>query len=165
MLAPRDEWARIAAERARGALVHAFAMSLVPAVASFIMARSYELPLPGLAAVATYIATVTGIFVLAGAFWLLARLMAAAAVARRCFQVAAYGATPLLAASALLVSPVLAIACMASLPHVFYLYYLGVQQLLGVPGDEAAQFVAIALVVAVAASTLGGGAVGALRLL
>jgi hypothetical protein len=48
---------------------------------------------------------------------------------------------------------------------VFYLYYLGVQQLLGVPGDEAAQFVAIALVIAIAASTLGGGAVGALGLL
>jgi hypothetical protein len=80
-------------------------------------------------------------------------------------QVAAYGATPVLVASVLLVSPVLMIACMVSLLHVFYLYYLGVQQLLGIPGDEAAQFVAIALVIAIAASTLGGGAVGALGLL
>ena len=62
-------------------------------------------------------------------------------------------------------SPVLMIAWLASLPHVFYLYYLGVQQLLGVPGDEAAQFVAIALVIAIGASTLGGAGVGALGLL
>jgi hypothetical protein len=34
-----------------------------------------------------------------------------------------------------------------------------------VPSDEAVQFVAIALIAALAASTLGGGAVGALGLL
>jgi Yip1 domain len=165
VVSPRDEWTRIAAERSHGALVHAFAWSLVPAAASFIMARRYELPLPQLAAAATYIATVAGIFILACAFWLLARLAAAAAAPRRCVQVAAYGATPLLVASSLLVSPVLMIACLAALLHVFYLYYLGVQQLLGVPGDEAAQFVAIALVIAIGASTLGGAGVGALGLL
>jgi hypothetical protein len=165
VLAPREEWARIAADRLHGALVHAFGLSLIPAAASFIMARRYGMPLPQLAAAATYIATVAGIFVVACAFWLLARLAAAAAAPRRCVQVAAYGATPLLVASVLLVSPVLMIACMVSLLHVLYLYYLGVQQLLGIPGDEAAQFVAIALVIAIAASTLGGGAVGALGLL
>jgi hypothetical protein len=52
-----------------------------------------------------------------------------------------------------------------SLLHVFYLYYLGAQQLLGVPENDAAQFVAIALVLAIFASTLGGGAAGALGLL
>ena len=54
---------------------------------------------------------------------------------------------------------------LVALLHVFYLYYAGVQQLLGVPGEEAAQFVAIALVASIAAATLGGGAVGALGLL
>ncbi|HEV3009488.1 MAG TPA: hypothetical protein VGX52_10680 [Burkholderiales bacterium] len=42
---------------------------------------------------------------------------------------------------------------------------VGAQQLLGVPENDAAQFVAIALVLAIVGSTLGGGAAGALGLL
>jgi hypothetical protein len=165
VLSPRDEWARIAAERWPGALFYTLALSLVPALASFVMARNWDLPSPKHAAAATYLAAGFAVFALAGAFWLLARMVAPSATLARCVQVAAYGATPLLVACVLLVSPVLMIACAAALLHVCYLYYLGVQRLLGVPGDEAAQFVAIALVASIAAATLGGGAVGALGLL
>jgi hypothetical protein len=165
VLSPRDEWARIAGERWPGALAHACAWGLVPAAASFAMARSWDLPSPAHAGAATYLAAAFAIFTLAGAFWLLARMVAPSATLARCVQVAAYGATPILVSSALFVWPVLMLVCMVSLLHVFYLYYLGVQRLLGVPADEAAQFVAIALAASIAASTLGGGAVGALGLL
>jgi len=131
VLSPRDEWARVAGERWHGALFYTFVLSLVPALAAFVMARNWDLPSPKHAGAATYLASAFAIFVLAGAFWLLARLVSPRATLRRCVQVAAYGATPVLVASVLLVSPVLMIACAAALLHVFYLYYLGVQQLLG----------------------------------
>ncbi|HEU4350849.1 MAG TPA: Yip1 family protein [Burkholderiales bacterium] len=165
VLAPRDEWARIATERAHGALAHGLALPLLPAFASLGMTRRSDLPLPEHAVTATYLACVLTIFAIAAAFWLLSRFDSRDATLGRCIQVAAYGATPVLLASVLLFSPVLVLVCVLALPYVFYLYYLGVQQLLRVPSSEAAQFVAIALVAALVASTLGGGAVGALGLL
>lgn len=165
VLAPTDEWARIAAERSHGALAHGLALSLLPALASLVMAWSSDLPLPEHAVAATYLACVLTIFAIAAAFWLLARFDSRDATLRRCVQVAAYGATPVLLASVLLFTPVLVLVCVLALPYVFYLYYLGVQQVLRVPSDEAAQFVAVALVAALVASTLGGGAFGALGLL
>jgi Yip1 domain len=165
VLSPKDEWARIADEHSHGALVHGLALPLLPAAASLVMARNSELPLPQHAVAATYLAGVLTIFAIAAAFWLLARLDSRDATLRRCFQVAAYGATPVLLASVLLVTPVLVVVCVLALPYVFYLYYLGVQQVLRVPSDEAAQFVAIALVAAFVASTLGGAGFGVLGLL
>ena len=165
MVSPRDEWTRIAGERSHGALVHGLALPLLPALASLLMARSSELPLPEHAVAATYLAGVLTIFAIAAAFWLLARFDSRDASLRRCVQVAAYGATPLLLASVLLFTPVLVVVCALALPYVFYLYYLGVQQVLSVPSDEAVQFVAIALVAALVASTLGGAGAGALGLL
>ena len=165
MFSPKEEWARIAGEDGHAALIHGLVLSLLPALASFVMARNSDLPVPEHAGVATYVAGVLALLVVAAAFWLLARLDSRDAPLRRCLQVAAYGATPVLLASVLLVTPLLMPVCMLVLPYVFYLYYLGVQQLLRVPSDEAAQFVGIALAAALAASTLGGGAAGALALL
>jgi len=153
VVASRDEWPRIAADRWHRALLYTLLLSLLPALASPEMS----------AALITHLATASGVLAIAGAFWILARMFAPAAALERCIKVAAYGATPLFLASVLLVMPVLVIVCVISLLHVFYLYYLGVQQLIGVPQAEAAQFVAIAL--AFVAATLGGGAVGVLGLL
>jgi hypothetical protein len=165
VVSPRDEWQRIAGERWHAALTHVLLLSLLPAFAAFVNMRNSELPLPPHAVLFTYFSSALGVLAVAGAFWLLARMFSPKATAQGCINVAAYGATPLFIASALLVVPVLVIVCVVSLLHVFYLYYLGAQQLLGVPERDAAQFVAIALVVAIVASTLGGGAAGALGLL
>jgi hypothetical protein len=88
----------------------------------------------------SYFASVFGVLAIAAAFWVLARMFAPGATLER-------------------------FVCVISLLHVFYLYYLGAQPLLGLPENDATQFVAIALVLAIVASTLGGGAVGALGLL
>jgi Yip1-like protein len=165
VVSPRDEWQRIAGERWHAALRYVLLLSLLPAFASFVNLRNSELPLPPHAVGFTYFAAALGVLMLAIAFWLLGRMFSPEATLARCVQVAAFGTTPLFVASALLVMPVLVIVCVVSLLHVFYLYYLGAQQLLGVPESDAAQFVAIALVLAIVASTLGGGAVGALGLL
>jgi hypothetical protein len=165
VVSPQDEWRRIAGEAWQAALIHAFTLSLLPTFASFVMTRRSDIALPPHAVLFTYLASALGVLVIAAAFWLLARMFSPEATAQGCVKVAAYGATPLFVASALLVMPVLVIVCVISLLHVFYLYYLGAQQLLGVPEEEAAQFVAMALVIAIVGSTLGGGAAGALGLL
>jgi hypothetical protein len=143
VLAPKSEWARIGADRPRGALVHMVVLSLLPALGALLFVDAVELVL------ATYLAAVLAILSIAAAFWLLTRFDLRDAELVRCIQVAAYGATP-------------ALLCVAALPYTFYLYYLGVQELLRVPRAEAAQFVAIALLAAIAASTLGGAGLGAL---
>jgi hypothetical protein len=165
VLSPRDEWARIGGEHGHGALVYTFLLSVIPAAASFVMARNSKLQVPESAVLATYLASLLTIFAIGCAFWLLSRLDSRDESLRRCIQVAAYGATPVLLTSVMLFTPVLVIVCALALPHMFYLYYLGVQQLLRVPKGEAAQFVAIALVAAFVASTLGGAGVGTLALL
>jgi hypothetical protein len=147
VLSPKSEWARIGADRPRGALAHMLVVSLVPAATSFFVAQEMELPQHLM--LATYLAALLAILTIAAAFWLLTRFDLRDADLARCIQVAAYGATP-------------ALLCVVALPYAFYLYYLGVQELLRVPRAEAAQFVAIALVAAVAASTLGGAGLGAL---
>jgi len=163
VLSPQAEWARIGEDRPRRACVHMLVLSLVPALSSFFLVR--EVPLPQHAVLATYLAALLAIVSVAAAFWLLARFDSRDATLARCVQVAAYGATPLLLGSALLVSPILVMVWLATLPYAFYLYYLGVQQLLRVPANEALQFVAIALLAACVASTLGGAGIGALGLL
>ena len=165
MISPRDEWARIAAERGHRATIYAAVLCILPAFASFLMAHNADLAIPANAVIATYLAGVLSIFAVAAAFWLLSRLDSRDETLARCIQVAAYGATPVLIASVLLFTPVLILVCLLALPHVFYLYYLGVQQLLRVPAAEAAQFVGIALVAAFLASTLGGAGFGMLGLL
>jgi hypothetical protein len=165
VISPRVEWARIADERGSGALLYACLLSIIPAAASFVMARNSDLAVPQNAVIATYLACLLTMFTLAAAFWLLVRLDSREAPLARCVQVAAYGATPVLLASVVLFTPALMLVCVLTLPYVFYLYYLGVQELLRVPAHEAAQFVAIALVAAFVASSLGGAGVGTLGLL
>jgi hypothetical protein len=165
VVSPRAEWARIGEERAHGALAHTLTLSIIPAAASFVMARNSDLEVPQSAVLATYLASLLAIYTVAAAFWVLVRLDSREAALARCLQVAAYGATPVLLASVVLFTPVLVLVCLITLPYVFYLYYLGVQQLLRVPAHEASQFVAIALVAAFVASTLGGAGIGVLGLL
>jgi hypothetical protein len=160
VLSPRDEWQRIAGGGWAAALAYAALLSLIPAAASLAMQQSSDLPLAN-PALATYAAFTIGILFVAVAFFFLSGGKAWAAS----LKVAAYGATPVLIASALLVHPVLVMVPTVAMLHVFYLYYLGVQALLGVPESDAAIFVAMALAAGFVASTLGGAAAGAMGLL
>lgn len=165
MLSPRDEWRRIAGEGAAPAFAYCALLGVLPTAASFFMLQSSPLPLSPNAVPLTYVSTLLAFAALAAAFWVLGRMQQRAAPWKRCLQLAAYGATPLGLASVTLVSPVLAMVCVVALLHVFYLYYVGAQALLGVPEDDAAQFVTLACVLAIGGASLGGGAIGALGLL
>ena len=116
------------ARSAHAALVHAFTLSIIPAAASFVMARNSDLEVPRNAVIATYLGSLLTIYTVAAAFWLMVRLDSREAPLTRCMQVAAYGATPVLLASVALFTPVLVLVCVITLPYVFYLYYLGVQE-------------------------------------
>jgi hypothetical protein len=166
VLAPQDEWTRVAHERCAPALAYAAVLSLVPALAALAMIRTSDLALPEGAAAVTYFASLLGMLVTAVAFWLLGRLFGAGAASwSGGVRLAAYGATPLWISALVLFSPVLVAVCLVALLHVFYLYYVGAQRVLGVRESEAAIFVMLALVVTSAALTLAGSALGAARLL
>jgi Yip1 domain len=156
VLSPRAEWARIAGEHWHPALAYAAVLSLLPALAALAMVRTSEVVLSERAVAVTY----------ALAFWLLGRLFEGrAATWGGGVRVAVYGATPLWISAVLLFSPLLVMVCMVALLHVFYLYYVGAQVVLGVREGEAAICVMLAMVLASAALTLAGSALGALALL
>ena len=157
---------RVAGERWAPALAYAAALSLAPALAALAMIRTSDLVLPEGAAAVTYFASLLGVLAAALAFWLLGRLFGApAATWSGGVRLAVYGATPLWVSSVVLFSPVLVAVCMVALVHVFYLYYVGAQLVLGVRESDAAIFVMLALVITSAALTLAGSALGAAALL
>lgn len=166
MLSPRAEYARIAGEHWHPALAYAAVLSLLPALATLAMIRTSDIVLSERAVAVTYLASLLGVFAIGLAFWLLGRLFEGrAATWGGGVRVAVYGATPLWISAVLLFSPVLVMVCMVALLHVFYLYYVGAQVVLGVREGEAAICVMLAMVLASAALTLAGSALGALALL
>jgi hypothetical protein len=117
------------------------------------------------AAVTTLVASVGSVFALAGIFVLLAPLYGSAREYRVALKVAAYGAVPLLLAGATLFLPVMALVGLVGLSHSLYLYWLGAHKVLHVKPGHQAEFVGIALVLLVVASTIGGAAVSSLGLI
>lgn len=83
----------------------------------------------------------------------------------RAWAVAAYGATPVWLAGALLVQPVLILAVLVATLHACFLWFLGVQALLQVPARAAAECVAIALLIGTVLTMLAGGLLGAAGML
>ena len=62
------------------------------------------------------------------------------------------------------VLPVMALVGLVGLSHTLFLYWLGVHKVLRVPPRHQAEFVGIALVLLILASTLGGAAASSLGL-
>ena len=147
------------------ALVHAALLSLIPATAAFAMRQASELSLATNTVVATYVAFLGCILLLALAFRVLAAMHKKPSTWTACLKVAAYGATPVLLAGVTLVHPSLVIVPMVALLHVFYLQYLGVQCVIGVAADDAAIFVAWGVAAVFVLSSLGGAAAAAMGLL
>ena len=156
---PREEWQRIAGEGGLAAIAYASLLSVLPAGAAFAMREGSDLALSSSAVGVTYAAFLGGIVLLGAAFRALAAFHDKRSTWAACFKVAAYGATPVLLAGAVLVHPVLVIVPMVALLHVFYLHYLGVQIVLGIAAEDSAMFVALAMAaVFVVSSVFGAGA-------
>ncbi|MGH8764448.1 MAG: Yip1 family protein [Burkholderiales bacterium] len=107
----------------------------------------------------TYAGTVLSILLMAAAIFVLAPLFSGPRAWRPCLQVAGYGSAPLLLAGALLTIPELAVAMVLAAFHSMYLVYGGLKRVHGVKDDQAAEYVALSVLLLIIVSTL----LGALR--
>ncbi|HEX9185282.1 MAG TPA: YIP1 family protein [Burkholderiales bacterium] len=147
---PQAEWPRIAAERgAAPVLAHALVLALLVAAVQALVAGT-----PTVAA-RTGSGFVLALLLVAGAFWLAARLYARGARFRDACKLAVYGATPLAFAAALGALPHLELVPLIGLIHALYLVDGGAHPLLGVLQEESTQFT-------VASAAIAGGGLWAL---
>lgn len=164
-LSPDAEWRAIGNEVAdqRGILV-SFVLPLagIPAASwclgllLFGDAPSIELAWIVHRGAIVYFGSVLSIFLLAAALFVLAPLFATARDWPRALQVAAYSSAPVLLAGFVLVVPGLAFATLPAAFYSFYLQYIAVNCVLGVKDEQAAEYVALGIVLLVLASTLVG---------
>lgn len=180
--APRREWASIARERpAPLAVLLGYVMPLaaIPALAWMVGLGVFGLELvvlgepiarPALAAIlraglVTFLGSILSVVLLAGAFALVAPMYGARRDWRAAWTVAAYGTTPAWLFGAVLVKPLLVVAMVAVLLHCAYVYHDGLRAMGLAREGDAPEYVAIAVVLVFAASTLVGGLLVPLGLL
>jgi hypothetical protein len=100
--------------------------------------------------------SVLSVLVLAAAIYLLAPLFVPARDWPRALIAASYSAAPLFLGGVILAFPDLAFACLLAAFQGCYLLYCGVQHVIGVKEDKAAEFVALSIVLLIFASTILG---------
>jgi hypothetical protein len=146
----------------RSLLEQALPLALLPALAwplgqasSGRLAGTFE----ALAAsfLATLLFSLATILLFAAGLFVLSPFFEAPRHWGRCVALAAFSASPVLIVGALLVVPVLVVACVAACVHALALSYLGARHLLGCPESDAAFFVAAACMFALVSSMLLGG--------
>jgi hypothetical protein len=175
VLSPQREWAAIASERPSAFAVllgSVLPLAAIPAAAWMIGLALFGMELvvagepiarPGAATIlraglATYLGSLGSVAALASAIWLIAPMYGAR---RRdwggAWTVAAFGTTPVWLAGVLLLKPALVVAILPVLLYCAYLYHCGLRALSFARDPEAAEYVAISIVLLLAASTLAGG--------
>jgi hypothetical protein len=175
---PAAEWASIAAERRPPLtvlLTYVLPMSAVPAVAWTTglalfpgdLAIRGETPadLASLASLARAAAVTFGgsalsVAALAAAFFAIAPMYEVRRDWPSAVAVAGYGTTPVWLAGVLLVKPSLVTAAILAVVHACYLYFAGLQQVAGVRPGDAAEFVALAVLLASVVLVAAGALLG-----
>lgn len=175
--APSREWAAIAREPPTALPVllgHVLPLAAIPAVAWMIGLAVFGMELvmvgepirrPGPSAIlhaglVTYLGSIISVVLLAGAFVLLAPMYGGRRDWRGAWRVAAFGTTPLWLAGVMLLKPATFVAMLPVVLYCAYLYHLGLHALGFARTREAAEYVAIAFLLLLAASTLAGGLLG-----
>ncbi len=168
---PKDEWELIAREETSvDELIRRFILplSLLAPAATVIGMKffdaawdddlGYLVPPQDIyaAGATTLFATIVSVFALAAIFVLLAPLYGSSRHYPTALKVATYGAVPVMLAGATLVLPVMAIVGLVGLSHSLFLYWLGARHVLHVHRDHQAEFVGIAMMLLIFASTLAG---------
>jgi hypothetical protein len=173
---PQREWAAIAAE-GEGALAvllrYVVPLAAIPAIAWEIGVAVFGLDAfqagpsgaagmrsPIIGAVTTFLGSILCVACLAVALYMTARVHDARRSWSGAWATAAYGATPVWLAGVLLVQPVLILGVLVATLHACYLWFVGVQAVLGVRPSAAAECVAIALVIGTVLTMLAGGLLG-----
>jgi hypothetical protein len=172
ILSPSDAW-RVAAERVPAPLT-TFAsflcpLACVPALSwtggRMLSGEGQSIAQMTYGGVSMLGGTLMSVAVLAAALYVLAPLFACQRDWPRAFQVGSYSSAPVLLGGAVLLVPGVEYVMLLALFHGAYLLYAGVQTVLGVKEDRAAEYVALATVLFIAASTVLGGVAGALGVL
>ena len=108
-------------------------------------------------AVGTYAFEIASVYLLAAVFYLLAHTEGRSPTFLATLQLAVLGSIPLLLSGATLVIPFSVIFSLIAMLYSFYLYYLGVMQLIGIPSADATMFVGVAMICMLVLSSFMGG--------
>jgi Yip1 domain len=178
---PAREWAAIAAAPPTSAGIlfrYALPLAAIPAVAWEIGIAAFGLAAfdgelqparldrsPLIGAATTLLGSIVCVASLALALYAIVPVYEVRRSWARAWAVAAYGATPVWLAGALLVQPALILAVLVATLHACFLWFLGVQVLLQVPARAAAECVAVALLIGTVVTMLAGGLLGAAGML
>jgi Yip1 domain len=175
---PQSEWAAIAAERSRPLrvfLTYVLPMSALPAIAWAIGIALFPGDLafrgetvvdPGSAgqlartALVTFAGSVLAVGTLAAAFFAIAPMYEVRRDWPSALSVAAYGTTPVWLAGVLFVKPSLVSIAVLAVVHACYLYFAGLQRVAGVKRGDAAEFVALAVLLTTIALVVVGALLG-----
>ena len=112
-----------------------------------------------------WIFSVLSVFVLASSIYILAPLFVRTRDWPRALQVAAYSSAPIWLGGFILAIPEVAYAELLAVFQAFYVLYVGLKRILGVKEDNAAEYVALSIVLLTVATTLLGALGGALGML
>ncbi len=181
VLSPNEEWRTVSKEPADACHVLAsfvLPLAFIPAAAwcfkllafggdsgydSERAAMEFAQVLGGTLTVWIY--SVLSVPVLAISIYLLAPLFDHGRDWSGALKVAAFSSAPVFLGGAILAIPDVSYAILLALFHSFYLLYAGLQHVLGVKEDSAAEYVALSIVLCTIASTALGALGGALGVL
>lgn len=178
IVSPAREWAAIAADGESWitvALRYVLPLAAVPAVAWMagralfpgdLVTGESGSPARAPAALAwsgavAFCGSILWVTILAAAFCAVAPLFDVRRDWPRSWKVAAYGTTPVWLVGVLLVKPVLVGLLLVAMLHCSYLYYAGLRVVAKVREGAAAEYVGVALFLALVASTLLGAVLAA----
>jgi hypothetical protein len=180
-LSPNDEWQAIREEAPDSvAIFRSFVLPLagVPAVCWMlnqllfadsegrVRAGAASVPAQAVQAGLTVFAgALLSVILLAASIYVLAPLFSRPRDWPRALQVASYSNAPVLLGGVFLLLPDLAMVLLLAAFHSAYLVYAGLQTVLEVKEDRAAEYVALGTVILIAASTLLGALGSALGIL
>jgi hypothetical protein len=155
---PAQEWRALSEAPAStaGLFAYLLPLALVPALAWSLGRHGTSTELRWQLPLLLLFLCVASIALLAAAYWLVMPLYGRPRNWRGTFAVAVCSATPVLLAGALLVGPQLLLVAFIAAVHSLVLQHMGVQAVLGVKRGDAAEAVAIAGVLMVAASMVCG---------
>ena len=164
-LSPNAEWQAIRGEPFdQRSLLVSFVLPLacIPAVSLGLGLAWFGSPaVDGLAQVmhrgaVAYFGLLASTYLLAASMFVLAPLFVPGRSWALAFKLAAYSSAPVMLCGVLLVYPEFAYALILPALHCFYLQYAGAHLILGVKEDQAAEFVALGIVLLTVGSTLLG---------
>jgi hypothetical protein len=170
-LSPAREWSIISREPSKplaALLSFAVPMTAIPALSWTLGLILFpEAPYAGILPAANrgalvYVSLLASIVLLAAAIHLLAPMFSVERSWSRSVQVAAYSGAPVFLSGFLLVVPDLAFILLLAIFHGFFLQYSGVRHVMGVKEDQAAEYVALCIVLMGVASTVLGAVASAI---